>query len=69
MATDNGLKEGDIITLRWRDVHGTFDAGDMKITGIFDTDVPTVDMGQIWVPLDRLQKMMGMPGEATIIGL
>jgi len=24
-------------------------------------------MGQIWVPLDRLQKMMDMPGEATII--
>jgi ABC-type antimicrobial peptide transport system permease subunit len=24
-------------------------------------------MGQVWVPLDRLQKMMDMPGEATII--
>jgi len=67
MATDNQLKEGDIITLRWRDVHGTFDAGDMKVIAIFDTEVPTVDMGQIWVPLDHLQKMMGMPGEATIL--
>jgi len=67
MATDNQLKEGDIITLRWRDVHGTFDAGDMKITAIFDTEVPTVDMGQIWIPLNRLQKMMGMSGEATIL--
>jgi putative ABC transport system permease protein len=66
-ATDNGIKEGDLITLRWRDVHGTFDAGNIKVTGIFDTDVPTVDMGQVWVPLDRLQKMMDLPGEATII--
>jgi putative ABC transport system permease protein len=66
-ATDNGLKEGDLITLRWRDVHGTFDANNIKIIGIFNSDVPTIDMGQIWVPLDRLQKMMGMPGEATII--
>jgi|SRR5664280_10021 ABC-type lipoprotein release transport system permease subunit len=66
-ATDNGIKTGDLITLRWRDVHGTFDAGNIKITGIFDSDVPTVDMGQVWVPLDRLQKMMDMPGEATII--
>lgn len=66
-ATDNGLKEGDLITLRWRDVHGTFDANNIKIAGIFNSDVPTVDMGQIWVPLDRLQKMMSMPGEATII--
>ena len=66
-ATDNMIKEGDLITLRWRDVHGTLDAGDLKVIGIFDTDVPTVDMGQVWVPLDQLQKMMGMPGEATII--
>ena len=66
-AADNGLKEGDLITLRWRDIHGTFDANNIKIIGIFDTDVPNVDMGQIWVPLDHLQKMMGMPGEATII--
>jgi len=66
-ANDNGLKEGDLITIRWRDVHGTFDATNMKVTGIFDTDVPSVDMGQVWVPLDHLQKMMGMPDEATII--
>jgi ABC-type transport system, involved in lipoprotein release, permease component len=66
-ATDNRIKEGDLITLRWRDVHGTFDAGNIKVIGIFDADVPTVDMGQIWLPLDRLQKMMDMPGEATIL--
>jgi putative ABC transport system permease protein len=66
-ATDNGIKEGDLITLRWRDVHGTFDASDLKVIGIFDSDVPSVDAGQVWVPLDHLQKMMGMPGEATII--
>ncbi len=67
MASDNGIKEGDLITLRWRDVHGTFDASEIKIIGIFDTNVPTSDLGQVWVPLDRLQKMMGMPGETTII--
>jgi ABC-type lipoprotein release transport system permease subunit len=66
-ATDNGIKEGDLITLRWRDVHGTFDANNIKIIGIFNSEVPTVDMGQVWIPLDRLQKMMDMPGEATII--
>lgn len=67
MARDNGLKTGDVTTIRWRDVHGTFDANEMKAIGIFDTNVPSVDAGQIWVPLDRLQKMMGMPGEATIL--
>ena len=67
MANDNRLKTGDFVTIRWRDIHGTFDAAEMKIIGIFETNVPTVDMGQVWVPLDRLQKMMEMPGEATII--
>lgn len=67
LTTDNGIKEGDLITLRWRNIHGTFDAGEMKVIGIFDTNVPSVDVGQVWVPLDRLQKMMDMQGEATII--
>jgi len=67
MASDNGLKTGDEITIRWRDTHGTFDANELKVIGIFTTNVPTVDAGQVWIPLDRLQKMMGMPGEATIL--
>lgn len=67
MAADNGLKNGDLITIRWRDVHGTFDANEMKVIGIFETNVPSVDAGQVWVPLDKLQKMMDMPGEATIL--
>lgn len=67
MATDNRIKPGDVITLRWRDVHGTFDAADIKIAGIFDTNVPTVDMGQVWVSLPILQHMMMMPGEATLL--
>ncbi len=67
MASDNSLKPGDLVTIRWRDVNGTFDANEMKVAGIFTTNVPTVDIGQVWVPIDRLQKMMGMPGEATIL--
>jgi putative ABC transport system permease protein len=67
MASDNGLKPGDEITVRWRDTHGTFDANELKVSGIFTTNVPTVDAGQVWIPLDSLQKMMGMPGEATIL--
>jgi ABC-type lipoprotein release transport system permease subunit len=67
MASENNLKTGDEVTIRWRDNHGTFDATELKIVGIFNTNVPTVDMGQVWVPLEKLQKMTGMPGEATIL--
>jgi ABC-type lipoprotein release transport system permease subunit len=67
MARDARLKTGDYITVRWRDVDGTFDASEVYITGIFQCNVPAVDKGQIWIPIGRLQEMTQMPGEATLL--
>jgi len=67
MAEDNKLKTGDFVTVRWRDANGTFDAADAVVVHIFKTDVPTIDNGQMWLPLQRLQKMMQMDGEATLV--
>ncbi len=67
MARQTKLKPGDEVTLRWRDANGTFDATTLTITAVFTTNVPTVDVGQIWIPLDSLQSMLGMPGQATIV--
>ncbi len=67
MAGNNHLKEGDLLTVRWRDEGGTFDAGELFIAGIFKTNVPSVDMGQIWISLDNLQEMTGLNGEATLL--
>lgn len=67
MAKSNKLNEGDFVTVRWRDANGTFDAAEIYIAGVFTTNVPTVDAGQIWISLDSLQSMMLMPGQATIL--
>ncbi|MGW8314583.1 MAG: ABC transporter permease [Bacteroidales bacterium] len=67
MARTNHLEKGDYLTVRWRDVNGTFDASEILITDIFTTNVPTVDANQVWIPLDRLQSMTLMPGEATLV--
>ncbi len=67
MAKNSKLKVGDFVTVRWRDARGTFDAADAKIVKIFKTIVPAIDNAQMWIPLERLQAMMGMPGEATIV--
>jgi ABC-type lipoprotein release transport system permease subunit len=67
MAEANRIKVGDLVTVRWRDRNGTFDAADVRIKSIFETNVPTIDFGQIWIPLDRLQKMLQAPGEATLL--
>ena len=67
MARTNKLEIGDYVTIRWRDANGTFDAADIFITDIFTTNVPTVDVSQVWIPIDSLQSMMLMPGEATVL--
>ena len=67
MAENNKLKTGDFVTVRWRDANGTFDAGDAKVVHIFKTNVPMIDNGQMWVSLKRLQKIMQMDGEATMV--
>jgi putative ABC transport system permease protein len=67
MAKSTGLREGDYVTVRWRDINGTFDATEIRIAGIFETTVPSVDVGQVWLPLEEQQQMMLMPGEATVL--
>jgi putative ABC transport system permease protein len=67
MAGNTRLKKGDAVTLRWRDKNGAFDAAEVRIADIFETNVPTVDGGQIWIPIEQLRKMMLLPDEATLL--
>ena len=57
MYKQTKLHLNDLVTLRWRDKNGTFEAADIRVVGIFKTSIPTVDNGILWIPLDRLQKM------------
>ncbi|MEA3501121.1 MAG: FtsX-like permease family protein [Candidatus Marinimicrobia bacterium] len=65
MAKSNKLKIGDYFTIRWRDANETFDASDAKVVAIFNSNVPVIDQGQVWISLPRLQKMLVTPNEAT----
>lgn len=56
MAASANLKEGDEVLIRWRDKNGTFDASQITIAGIFDSNVPTVDNGQIWISIETFGK-------------
>lgn len=66
MAEAAKLKEGDEVLLRWRDKNGTFDAANITVAGIFDTNVGTIDTGQIWVSLEKLWEMTGLNNHATL---
>lgn len=69
MARSAGLKTGDRMVIRWRDVNGIFDAREVTVTGIFKTNVPTVDVKQFWIPLETLREITGMYGEITYFAL
>ncbi len=66
-AKTSKLNVGDYVTVRWRDVNGTFDAAEVKIVHVFKTNVPAVDFGILWLPLHVHQKMTGMENEATML--
>ncbi|MDF1570267.1 MAG: FtsX-like permease family protein [Bacteroidales bacterium] len=67
MAMNIKANVGDYLLVRWRDANGMFDAKELKITGLFRTDVPAVDLGQVWIALEELQQMTGLDNEATLI--
>jgi putative ABC transport system permease protein len=67
MAKNAGLRKGDLLTVEWRDVHGTFDARNVRIVDVFRTSVQEIDNEQIWMPLDRLQQFTLATGQATIV--
>ena len=67
MAESAKLKIGDNLLIRWRDKNGTFDAREIQIAEVFKCDVPSIDNGQIYLPIDVLRKMMEMKNEATYL--
>lgn len=69
MAKTANLQVGDYVTLRWRDANGTFDAIEIKIKQVMETDVATVDSGIIWIDYEKMQDLMLMKNEATMLVL
>lgn len=67
MAENTGLKLGDMVTVRWRDAKGTFDARDVQIAQVMKTSVGTVDQGQIWIPLEKMRELMSMENESSLV--
>jgi putative ABC transport system permease protein len=67
MAKSLKLGTGDRVMIQWRDANGTFDASEIYITEVFTVSVPSVDQGQIYIPLEKLRSMLDLPGEATIL--
>ena len=67
MSKNLKIGVGDRMMIQWRDASGTFDASEILITEVFAANVPNIDQGQVYIPLEKLRSMMNMPGEATLL--
>lgn len=67
MARQLQVRIDDVITLRWRDRNGTFEAADIRVVGIFKTTVPAVDNGTLWLAYNDLETMTLNQGCANLL--
>lgn len=67
MAERLKVAPGDQFTLRWRTAAGMFDALEVLVIDTFETAVPAMDVGQLWLPLSDLQSMLGLEGQASMV--
>jgi len=67
VARNLKLSVGDYVTIRWRDAQGIFDAADVVIVDVFSCNVPAVEAGKIYIALDKLQSMLMLPNQASLL--
>ena len=66
MANSAKLQQGDRVLIRWRDKNGTYDAREIVVAQVFDSNVGSIDNGQVWLSLPTLQDMTGLKDQATL---
>ena len=67
MANNTKLNIGDSFTIRWLDTDGTYDADEGTVVHIMDTENFKLDIGHIWIPLKKAQKMLAIKDEVTYV--
>ena len=67
MASNTKLKVGDTFIIRWLDADRTYDADEGTVVHIMDTENFKLDIGHIWIPLDKARSMLAMENEATYV--
>lgn len=66
MARNSNLEAGDEVLVRWRDEHGTFDATTLHLVDVFENNVASIDVRQVYIPIEELWNMTGLDNEASM---
>ena len=67
LAQELGLKLGDTLTVVTQTAYGSITAMNLKIVGIFNFGVPSVDKTTFYIPLDKAQELLDLNGAVTEI--
>ena len=67
MADNAKLSIGDSFTIRWLDSDGTYDADEGTVIYIMDIENFKLDIGHIWIPIQKAQEMLAMKDEVTYV--
>lgn len=65
MAKSTRLSQGDIFTIRIRDISGVYNAVDAIVEEVLAIPAPSVDMGTIWMNLALLREIRNAPDMAS----
>jgi ABC-type lipoprotein release transport system permease subunit len=65
MAKSTRLDQGDIFSIRVRDVNGAYNAVDAIVQEVLPIPAPSADMGTIWMNLDLMRDLRGAPHSAS----
>lgn len=65
MAKSSRLEEGDIFTIRVREITGSFNAIDAVVKEVLQIPAPSADLGTIWMDLQVLQKLRNAADTAS----
>ncbi len=62
-----GIEEGETFTIQWRDRYGSYDARDVVIDHIMETENFLLDKGFLWLDHSVLTDMIGKENAATYL--
>jgi putative ABC transport system permease protein len=69
LARDLGVKVGDWVTVRARSRYGAFQTLDLEVVGILNCPNPTINQGQVFLPLDQADPALELDGAVSEIAL
>ncbi len=69
LARELGMKTGDTLTVVTQTAHGSLSGLNLKVVGVFNLGVASIDNRTFFLPLDQAQQLLDMDGRVTEIFL